>query len=287
MSTATDPSKEPPSKSVVLDVNPERFFHRKILKIFGEKWGVRVVIIFTLGEYLGLFGLLYLIGDWGVSKYCENSANALSHATVCSESFVKLTSEFQGKLRSPRNNNLLIPAIEMGHSGIIFHSGDPRMATTMPFLEDAGLKVEFEKGELLFSVKLRDPDGNMIGEIKRNEWHVKEPDILDRNYDASALEVTDKRADGEVLLQLEYLEDRLRLQGTLWRSDGLGITIAGDLMPGYGVFQVVDKTMKKRLSIRKLFKYPSKLHLTERDPYKFPQRNFTFVHQTPAPIKTP
>jgi len=66
------------------------------------------------------------------------------------------------------------------------------------------LSIRLVDGRLLVTTQIRDERGELIAEMKDNEWkHQPEPALFDRNYTQDALEVKDKT--GKVALQVANL----------------------------------------------------------------------------------
>jgi hypothetical protein len=66
------------------------------------------------------------------------------------------------------------------------------------------------------STPVLDRSGKKIASIEKNHWTVvAQPEIWDKNYTDSALEIKDSR--GEVVLQLRFLPDRLQIAAE-WRD---------------------------------------------------------------------
>ena len=64
---------------------------------------------------------------------------------------------------------------------------------------------------LLISTSLRSEDGELIAELKDNEWQLNKNAVFDRNYSNRALEVRGR--SGKVELQVVHLGDTIHLAG--------------------------------------------------------------------------
>src|SRR5262249_22978623 len=67
-------------------------------------------------------------------------------------------------------------------------------------------------------IAVRDRQGNLIADVKRNIWHVYPPFASDKNYTSDALEVLDAR--GRVALQLQLLTNGVRLGIETYDEEG-------------------------------------------------------------------
>jgi len=150
--------------------------------------------------------------------------------------------------------------LEIGDSGAIFiwagKSGEP----IFNFFNDNPLTVEkiFEK--LKVSTTIRDKSGAVVAEIIRNQWRVSPPHTFDRNYTDDALEV--RGADGNVVLQVRMLPDRVQLQGEWRAADGWGVRLVKG--PGGGLMVTRPGEFERDdHKIKPIFKYPSDSHFGE------------------------
>jgi hypothetical protein len=128
--------------------------------------------------------------------------------------------------------------------------------------------VEVIKGMVKVSTQIKDQRGYLIAELVRNEWKAAPPpQTWDKNYSQDSLEVIDPR--GNVVLQVTALEDRIRLQGEWWGTDGTGTRLVKSQdpsRPGGFIIMLGPKHKPGPLGdsqIVTMFKYPSELHLGE------------------------
>lgn len=153
--------------------------------------------------------------------------------------------------------------LEIGRSGTIFH-WDGEVGTPMfSFWGNSTLVVEKIHGKLYVSTNITDEDGRVVAELIRNEWKVSPPpDTWDRNYSENALEV--KGAHGRIVLQVEAMVDRIRIQGEWWNAPGLGVRILENPSPDGGalVMQFVPGGYQVQPpNIRPMFAYPGDQNL--------------------------
>ncbi|MFC1596279.1 hypothetical protein ACFL4D_03260 [Candidatus Margulisiibacteriota bacterium] len=135
-----------------------------------------------------------------------------------------------------------------------------------------GLDVYIEDGEVKLSATIRDSSGNILAQIKANEWLVNPNRILDRNFDDKGVEVINEK--GEVILQANYRGYRtiqgerfvdIEFKGVFTVPNGkrwvLGMPNSSN-EPLLQLFAIVAKDYIVDFS--KLFKYPSEEHRGER-----------------------
>lgn len=92
-------------------------------------------------------------------------------------------------------------AVSVGSAEFVMLSKDG-----VVFAEDETplLSIRLADGRLLVTTQIRDERGELIAEMKDNEWkHQPQPAIFDRNYTRDALEIKDKT--GKVALQVANL----------------------------------------------------------------------------------
>jgi hypothetical protein len=167
-----------------------------------------------------------------------------------------------------------IKTIEVGKAGATFtieHQGEYG-SLVFPFLTQSQFKIENIAGRSKVSTQITDGTGNIIVELRRNEWKVAPPPgTWDRNYTDDALEVIN--AQGKVVLQVKVLPDRLQLQGEWWAPTcGPNIRVQGPAcgirvlqIPGrYSAqIQILPPEQPNAYQIKRMFEYPSDLHLGE------------------------
>ncbi len=161
----------------------------------------------------------------------------------------KKTDALTGKLSSPVTANQMSVAI--GSSKVIVNT------TNGVFLRDhteplVWLKLQDEK--LLVSANFRDEKGDLIAELRENEWKLNKELIFDRNYNESALEV--RGQNGEVVLQVVNCGTVISFAGSLRCSNGRLVTLTSN-ESGKGVW---DFYSPPRYKIKTIFEYPSDTH---------------------------
>lgn len=161
----------------------------------------------------------------------------------------------------------IYPRLEIGDSGSIFKFTGPKGEPLLNFLVDNDIIIEIEDNQTKLSTKIRDKNNNIIAEIIKNEWKIKPNNIWDRNYTNDAIEVID--SSGDVVLQVQLLDDRIRFQGKLYKSDGNRVGFWSKGLHSGGTIIRTDNRhpeMAHKINdfkIKPLFKYPSELHLGE------------------------
>ncbi len=141
--------------------------------------------------------------------------------------------------------------------------GDYRLnagAPFLPYLRESHLTVELIDEQIKVSTDVKDKSGALVARLIQNEWEVAPPRIFARNYSKNALEVLG--TDGDVVLQIKILPDRIKILGEWWDRDGRGIRIAGN---GNEVAMVIlsHDTNTPFPKIEPMFRYPSETHLGE------------------------
>jgi len=154
--------------------------HGNIHKTLGQRAGNFVrnkwlgLALSAVSVALGLLGLWWYLGDKEmnatsgvISASLEQSPMAVS---VGSAEFVMLSKD-----------------------GVVFSDGKTPL-----------LSIQLVHGRLLVTTQVRNDRGELIAEMKDNEWkHQPQPAIFDRNYTRDALEIRDKT--GKVAIQVANL----------------------------------------------------------------------------------
>ena len=116
-----------------------------------------------------------------------------------------------------KNGKALSPVISIG----------PARFTLKPpnkvLFQDRGkplIGIKIQNNKLFLSAVVRDSHGDLIAEIKDNEWSLNRDNHFDRNYSDSAIEIRDRA--GRVVLQAVHFGDIINLRGILRCSDGSG-----------------------------------------------------------------
>jgi hypothetical protein len=148
---------------------------------------------------------------------------------------------------------------------------------TIELLNQFGMQflVEYTPGTPIYvSTVVRNSDGNIIAHLIRNEWQVNRNISLDRNYSDNALEVIGQ--NGQVVLQVQIIDNQVRLKGIFFNDDGIGLAIGSACCKETGKMKSSLKKIgpgqKADVYIWPMFKYPSNLHFGE-------------LNQTPDPAE--
>jgi hypothetical protein len=125
--------------------------------------------------------------------------------------------------------------------------------------KDIKLEISVKDQILKISALIRDKDGSVISELVGNEWQAaKQPTSWDRNYTKDALEV--RNANGDVVLQVRALGDRIQLNGIFYGIDGHRVAISPSKNGKWAEMKILGPTTDPP-KLSPIFKYPSKLHL--------------------------
>jgi hypothetical protein len=160
-----------------------------------------------------------------------------------------------------------IPKLQIGDSGVFFVGKENKVgALLFPVLTEAQFKVEAVNGAMKVSTRVTDGSGALIAELIRNDWKVApHPGSWDRNFTDDALEVRD--AQGEVILQVRVLVDRIQIQGAWWVNMGSPngwrrVFIWKNPTNGAAEIAITPKNgQSPPPSIPPMFQYPSELYL--------------------------
>lgn len=151
---------------------------------------------------------------------------------------------------------------EQNREGIVMKDGDEPILTVhiRPFRSVRCLWLWHCQNQMLVSWKLRNAKGELIAEIKNNEWsHQPRPAIFDRNYTNHILEIRDGTT-GKVSLQLVDLGETVYVAGTFVCShSGWTFTVG----PGHGGALIEPRPpgVETSLVISPVCEYPSAMHL--------------------------
>jgi len=119
------------------------------------------------------------------------------------------------------------------------------------------VSVDIADDKLYVSTTIRDGAGEVVAELKRNEWHLNRKNYFDRNYTDQALEVVDH--SGRIILQVVNFGDVIHFAGVLYRKDGSPVSLVP--LPSGGALLEFPKDVEKHHEIPRLFDYPSERHL--------------------------
>jgi hypothetical protein len=98
--------------------------------------------------------------------------------------------------------------VMLSNDGVVFDEGSASL-----------LSIKLVKGRLLVTTQIRDERGELIAQMKDNEWqHQRQPAIFDRNYTRDVLEIKDKT--GKVALQVANLGNTIDIAAVFHCSNG-------------------------------------------------------------------
>lgn len=128
------------------------------------------------------------------------------------------------------------------------------------FLKDGELPIlslSLKSGKLLVSTTIRDDKGELVAELRNNEWQTNKNSIFDRNYTDNALEVRDQ--NGKVALQVVHFGDTIHLAG-IFRCRSGWTNVFCPVPEGGAVIDIKPPGQEPQHSIAPIFEYPSELH---------------------------
>ena len=139
--------------------------------------------------------------------------------------------------------------------------------------------------QILVSVKLKNAKGELIAEIRNNEWTLQpKPQIFDRNYTNSILEVRDANT-GRVALQVVDLGESIHLSGAFICSHTGWTFTFGPAQDGSGIIEVRPPGAPVHFLIPPVCQYPSELHFGQCS--SGPIRSQLTSTQAAYPVRTP
>lgn len=146
--------------------------------------------------------------------------------------------------------------VEIGKSGSVLQWTGAEGQPMFEFTQNARLTIENIRGRLYVTTLVTDDNGKVIAEISRNHWRVAPPPgTWDLNYNRNTLEV--RGVHGRIVLQVEMMADRIRLQGEWWSAPGVGVRLVGIAEGGLiGLFGP-NYTVRQCPEIVPFFRYPS------------------------------
>jgi hypothetical protein len=154
------------------------------------------------------------------------------------------------------------PMVQIG-KGTSFIMTPNGVSDMFPFFRDSGVKIEWGKKGPLLTTVVRDRNGNLVAEVKKNHWKVYPLFCADKNYTKDALEVQDSA--GHVVLQVRILPGKIRIQGEWWDTQGSGVRMLQlpDPKAGSQVVRMNRQNQHDDALIEPIFAYPSKDHWNE------------------------
>ncbi len=154
------------------------------------------------------------------------------------------------------------PMVQIGN-GTIFVMTPDGVSDIFPFFQDSGVRIEWGKRAPLLTTVVRDRNGNLVSEIKKNHWRVYPLFCADKNYTKDALEVQDSA--GHVVLQVRILPGKIQIQGEWWDTQGSGVRMMQlpDPKAGSQVVRMNRQNQHNEALVQPMFEYPSKDHWGE------------------------
>lgn len=153
-------------------------------------------------------------------------------------------------------DKVTLPIISLGGARFLISSLDGAV------LKDGNetlLTVKITDKKMLVTTVIKNKDNEIVAELKNNEWEVNKEKYYQRNYTDEALEVIDH--SGKVVLQVVRFDDTMYISGVFRCMDGGTRTFTPG--QGGGYIDVRPKGVEPKLSIQKIFNYPSDLHFGE------------------------
>jgi hypothetical protein len=130
------------------------------------------------------------------------------------------------------------------------------------FLRDGNdpvISFRIAGGKMLVSTKIKNEKGDLIAELKDNEWvHQQRPAIFDRNYTDHVLEVKDAR--GKVALQVVDFGKTIHVSAIFRCHDGWNVLL-GPRPAGGALFELRPPGVELQYEISPICEYPSDKHL--------------------------
>jgi len=123
---------------------------------------------------------------------------------------------------------------------------------------DPILTIRDVGGRLLVSTRIRNEKGDLIAELRDNDWTYQATMIFDRNYNDHVLEIKDSR--GEVPLQVIDFGATVHIAGIFRCKNGWTVTM-GRILGGHTAFDIRSPGAPSRFEITPVCKYPSAKYL--------------------------
>jgi hypothetical protein len=207
------------------------------------------------------------------------------------ETLRKMSESYSGVIKggsisllSPSNQ--IYPRLRLGNSQTFIDWQGPQEKPIFKFFDDNQVTIWIENNQIKISTQIRDMIGNLIAEIRSNEWLLNK-DIWDRNYNNKALEV--KNSQGDIILQVQLKEYYVQFAAKMYGKDGQAVGIGSSVFSqddiekhnnselfilGYadeevhvgdtvGTIELRPKGIPLQLQINPIFQYPSKYHFGE------------------------
>jgi hypothetical protein len=225
--------------------------------------------ILAIGFFVLSVGLILQQDQDKKAASMEGTLEPISIGTL--DSILRMVGLEDTILFSTKDN--IFPTIELGHSGTKFVWMGPEGTPMFVLPEDQYIILSKERGQVKLSAKIRGKDG-VVAEIVDNEWKVNPQNAFERNYNESALEIKDHptldNPQGEIILQIILLKDRIQFQGIFYNEHGGWSAFFG--APGLD-FEP-SRNRSRPDTIKPIFMYPSIKFLGKsvEKPLIFPQR---------------
>src|ERR1700730_12678125 len=137
--------------------------------------------------------------------------------------------------------------VMLSKSGVVFADG------AIPLLS-----IRLVEGRLLVTTQISDERGELIAEMKHNEWkHQPQPAIFDRNYTRDALEIRDKT--GRIALQVANLGSTVAVAAVFHCKNGWTY-MAGPIGGEVSAIELRRPAQPLQFEIPAICEYPSDLH---------------------------
>jgi hypothetical protein len=113
-------------------------------------------------------------------------------------------------------------------------------------------------GRIAVSIQIKNNAGALVAEMERNEWKVAPGPSWDKNFNDTALEVKD--SSGDVVLQVDLLPDRIRLQALWYDEHGWLWGIVKEPKQGGSQILIALRSPAPEFKITPMFRYPADRH---------------------------
>lgn len=119
------------------------------------------------------------------------------------------------------------------------------------------VSLRIEKKKLYVSSTIRSKNGDIIAELKDNEWQLNKNSYFDRNYNDQILEVRDN--SGVIVLQIANLGNIIHFAGIFNCKNGKTYSLVPTGQSG-AVMEIRPKGTELDIKINPICEYPSNLH---------------------------
>ena len=125
---------------------------------------------------------------------------------------------------------------------------------------DPLISLHMKNNKLYVSARLRDRTGDLVAELKNNEWQLNKNSIFDRNYTDQALEVRER--SGKVILQVANMGEVIHFAGIFHCKNGwtYGLIPVGEMG---AIMDIRPPGVELVTDINPIFAYPSEKHFGE------------------------